>query len=219
MSDRWVTFDCYGTLVDWESGMRAALRSVVGDRADAVLATYYQVEPDVQLEGFRRYREVLALALERAATAHGLPLDESQRDVLGATLPEWPVFEDTGPALRTLRRDGWRLGILSNVDRDLIDGTLPALRADVDLVVTAEDVRSYKPALGHFTDFQRQTGVGPGRWIHVACSLFHDVEPAARLGVPSVWIDRDGRARDPRPALTLGGLADLPERLEALVGQ
>ncbi len=218
MTDRWVSFDCYGTLVDWEAGMSAALESVVGDRAADVLSTYHELEARVQEERFRPYREVLALALERAAAAHGLALDATQRDVLGATLPSWPVFADTAPSLTALREAGWSLAILSNIDRDLIEQTLPALGAEVDLVVTAEDVRSYKPALAHFVEFRRRSGVQAGAWVHVACSLFHDVEPARGLGVPTVWIDREGRGPDPRPTVTLDGLRPLAQRLAALVG-
>jgi 2-haloacid dehalogenase len=217
MTARWATFDCYGTLVDWQGGMRAVIQSIAGDRTDAVLATYYEIEPEVQRERFRPYRDVLAIGLERAAASHGVTVDESQRDLLAATLPFWPVFEDTRPALRALRQRGWKLAILSNIDRDLIERTLPALGAEVDLVVTAEDVKSYKPALGHFTAFQRRSGVAPRRWVHVACSLFHDVQPAAELGVPSVWIDREGHPPDPRPTLTLSGLGELADRLEPIV--
>jgi 2-haloacid dehalogenase len=217
MTQRWASFDCYGTLVDWETGMRAALESVVGDQATEVLVTYYRLEADVQREQFRPYREVLALALQRAARTHGIDLDAAQRDVLGATLPSWPVFDDAAPALQALRQRGWKLAVLSNIDRDLIARTLPALGADIDLVVTAEDVRSYKPAPAHFLEFQRRSDVEPGCWVHVACSLFHDVAPANELSVPSVWIDRDGHIPDPRPTLMLPGLGDLPDRLEAVV--
>jgi 2-haloacid dehalogenase len=217
MTQRWASFDCYGTLVDWENGMHAALESVVGEHAPEVLATYYRLEAEVQRERYRPYREVLALALQRAAMTHDIDLDDRQRDVLGATLPSWPVFDDTAPSLQTLRRRGWRLAVLSNIDHDLIARTLPVLGAEIDLVVTAEDVRSYKPALAHFLEFQRRADAQPGCWVHVACSLFHDVAPANELGVPSVWIDRNGHIPDPRPTLTLTGLGDLPDRLETVV--
>jgi 2-haloacid dehalogenase len=216
MSDRWATFDCYGTLVDWEGGMAAALGSVVGDRAAAVLDTYYAVEPVVQGEGFRPYRDVLAEALGRAASEHGFTLDATQRDVLGATLPTWPVFADTAPALRELRARGWRLAILSNVDRDLVERTIPQLGTDFDLVITSQDVRSYKPGLAHFDELRRRSGVAPGRWVHVACSLLHDVGPADALGVPVVWIDRVQSPPDPRPAATLPDLRTLPDTLAQL---
>jgi 2-haloacid dehalogenase len=217
VSARWATFDCYGTLVDWQRGMGAALRQVVGDRAAEVLVRYYEIEPVVQREAFRPYRDVLAITLDRAAAEHGITLDPEQRDVLGRTLPQWPVFADTGSALTALRERGWKVAILSNIDRDLIDATVPRLGAPVDLVITAQDVESYKPAPAHFEEFARRAGVGNGAtWVHVACSLFHDVAPAHELGVPSVWINRDGCPADDRPAATLPDLVDLAPALEAL---
>jgi 2-haloacid dehalogenase len=217
MSARWATFDCYGTLVDWQGGMGAALRGVVGERAPEVLERYYEIEPVVQREAFRPYRDVLAIALDRAAAEHGIALDPEQRDVLGRTLPHWPVFRDTGSALTALHARGWKLGILSNIDRDLIEATVPQLGAPIDLVVTAQDVESYKPALAHFEEFARRAGVErSGTWVHVACSLFHDIAPARQIGVPSVWINRDGDPADDRPAATLPDLAELEPVLEAL---
>lgn len=217
MSGYWVTFDCYGTLVDWEGGMAAALRTVVGDRVDDVLPTYYALEPHVQAERFRPYRDVLAITLGRAAAEHGITLTAAEEDVLGRTLPSWPVFDDTGPALRELRDEGWNLAILSNVDLDLVEQTLPQLGAPFDLVITSQEVRSYKPALGHFREFQRRTGVDRGSWVHVACSLLHDIGPAEQLGVPSVWIDRLDSEADLRPAATQPDLRGLAEVLARVV--
>lgn len=206
---RWASFDCYGTLVDWEAGMRGAL----GD--DALLAAYHDAEREVQAAPFEPYREVLAAGLRRAAERCGAVLDDEH--VLARTLPEWPVYDDVGPALRRLRQDGWRLAILSNVDRDLIAGTLERLPVEFEIVVTAEDVRAYKPDLAHFRAFADRAGAHEA-WVHVACSLHHDIAPAGALGVPSVWIARGDflTSGDARPDVTLPDLRALPETLAAL---
>jgi 2-haloacid dehalogenase len=199
---RWATFDCYGTLVDWEAGMRAALG------AEALVAAYHEAERELEAEErFRPYREVLAEGVRRTGAA----VDDQ---VLARTMSGWPVFDDVGPALRRLLDDGWRLGILSNVDRDLIAGTLERLPVAIELVVTAEDVRSYKPAPAHFEAFAAQT---PDRtaWVHVACSLRHDIAPAAALGIPNVYIARGDflTSADVVPDQTLPDLTALPELL------
>jgi 2-haloacid dehalogenase len=137
--------------------------------------------------------------------------------VLAETLPGWPVFEDVVPALNNLRAGGWRLAILSNVDDDLIAATLSRLEVPVDIVVSAELIRSYKPALGHFETFRRESGVAEGAWVHVAQSLFHDIAPARRLGLPSVWVNRQDEANPGTATVTLPTLGRLAETLEPLV--
>jgi 2-haloacid dehalogenase len=211
---RWATFDCYGTLVDWLGGMRAAIASVAPDRADRLLAAYHEEEPAVQAEGFRRYREVLAEALARAAAREHVALAPGQERVLGDTLPAWPVFEDVPDALNRLHEDGWRIALLSNVDEDLVAGTIPHLGAPVDAVVTAERVGSYKPAPGHFETFRSE--YAPEHWVHVAQSLFHDIEVVAPMGIPSVWINRQGEPDPGIATVTLPDVRRLPETLARL---
>ena len=217
--DRWATFDCYGTLVDWDAGMAGAIRRVTPAHADAVLAAYRRLEPWVEAEWpFRRYRDVLRETLVRSARQAGATLPPGGDQVLGRTLPDWPVYPDVGPALGTLRDAGWRLAILSNVDRDLVAGTLQRLPVDVDLVVTAEDVGSYKPHPGHLLRFRETTGAGADAWIHVAMSMFHDITPAHELGIRGVYIARGPAKEDCRPAVAmLPDLVALPAVLEALV--
>lgn len=211
---RWVTFDCYGTLIDWESGMRAAVESVAPKGSeDRLLAAYHATEPEVEdTTPFLAYRRVLTESLKLAAEREGIELPEGGERVFAETLPDWPAFPDTVPTLEALRRDGWKLGILSNVDRDLLDGTLArTLPVAFDAAVTAEDVESYKPGLGHFERFAADYGADPGNWVHVGCSVFHDVEPATRVGVPGVLVDRDGRFREVGGAVAvLAGLSELP---------
>jgi 2-haloacid dehalogenase len=188
--DRWLTFDCYGTIADWNSCMRGALEPVVGGNAAALLSAYHQAE--LALEAgptWRPYRDILSSGLAWAARRLGIPLDSA--DVFVAAWPEMTVFPDTDEALGALASAGWRLAIVTNCDDDLFATTAPKLPVPFDVVVTAEQVRSYKPDLGHFRRFAEITGATPANWIHVANSWVHDILPAARMGLRSVWVDRD----------------------------
>lgn len=214
----WATFDCYGTLVDWEEGIGSAIAHVARGLEQRLLAAYYDLEHVVEAERpFRPYRQVLAETLRRAAEREGVPLAAPGAGILADTLPDWPVFPDVGAALGALREDGWQLAILSNVDRDLIEGTLRHLPVEIDLVVTAQDVEAYKPGLAHFEHFREITGVAAGEWFHVARSWFHDMVPTKQLGIPNVWINRGGDADDPSIAgAVLPDLSALPETLKRL---
>jgi 2-haloalkanoic acid dehalogenase type II len=190
-----LTFDCYGTLIDWERGISEAFAAAA--RADgvalevaAVLRAYHEVEPRVQAERYRRYRDVLALTARGVADRLGWTLPPGRESFLAESLPSWPPFPDTNDALRRLKGAGHRLIILSNVDDDLLAGTRHHLAVEFDAVITAERVGSYKPAGGHFAAARTQIGDAP--WLHVAQSYFHDVQPARALGVPTAWINRKG---------------------------
>jgi 2-haloacid dehalogenase len=217
--ERWATFDCYGTLVDWNGGIRAELEKLFGtERAEELLARFHQVEPEIQAAAPGvSYREVLTIALERLAAETGLTLPEGEASVLARSLPSWPVFEDVRPGLTEARSHGWRLGILSNTDRDLIDASIEALGVPFETSIVAGEIGSYKPAHRHWEVFYEQTGADPAGHVHVAQSLFHDIAPAAELGIPSIWINRLGEPDDPRPARTLSGVAHLADALDALV--
>ena len=190
-----LTFDCYGTLIDWERGIAEAfsaaarLDDVTLERA-AVLRAYHELEPRIQAERYRRYRDVLGLAARAVADRLGWKLAPGREAFLPESLPSWPPFPDTNEALGRLRDAGHRLVILSNVDDDLLAGTRRHLAVEFDFVVTAQQVGSYKPAPGHFTAARERIGATP--WAHVAQSYFHDVQPARALGIPSVWINRKG---------------------------
>jgi 2-haloacid dehalogenase len=218
--DRWATFDCYGTLVDWNAGIRSALESLFGvEQADALLARYHELEPEIQAAGPElSYREVLTVALERLAEEAGLMLPEGEASALARSLPSWPVFDDVRPALTEARERGWRLAILSNTDRDLIDASLEAIGVPFDLAIVAGEIGSYKPAPRHWEVFREATGAGRGSHVHVAQSLYHDIAPATELGIPCVWINRLGEPDDPRPARTLASLTGLADLLEAVRG-
>lgn len=216
---RWATFDCYGTLVDWESGMAQALEQISPGSAKQLLHAYHQLEPQVEAETpFRLYRDVLAETLRRAAGCQGIRLASGDEHVLAETLRDWPVFSDVAPALIGLRGGGWKLAILSNVDKDLIARTLKRMPVTFDDVVTAEDVRAYKPALAHFNRFRETHGATRENWLHVARSWMHDIEPASRLGLKSVWINRGREIRDGRlAAAVLPDLSELPPTANRLL--
>ena len=193
MADRWLTFDCYGTIADWNTGMGRALGPLAGADARRLLAGYHQAELELEAgPGWMPYREVLTAGLASAARHEGITLPEGGEETFVRAWPDMPVFEDASPALAALREQGWRLAILTNCDDDLFATTRTRLPVPFDVVVTAQQVGSYKPDLGHFRAFADKTGVSKADWIHVANSWVHDILPAARLGLRSVWVDRDG---------------------------
>lgn len=194
---RWVTFDCFGTLVDWRHGIATSAELVAPGHGGRLLHAYGPHERAVQQESPRlRYREVLAEALRRACAEEGVALRPDNAGILAATLPYWPVFPDVGAELARLREAGWRIALLTNCDRDLIAGTRRRLPVPFDAVVTSEDAGAYKPDLAPFTVFR--DSFDPERWVHVAQSYVHDLVPAHRLGLRRVWINRQGeRPADP----------------------
>ena len=218
--ERWATFDCYGTLVDWNAGIRDALARLLPDaEPDALLARYHELEPQVEAEEFRTYAEVLATVATRIAAERGMDLPWAGAQELPRSLPQWPVFPDVPAALEDARARGWRLCILSNTDRALLDASLEAIGVPFDHSIVAEEVGSYKPAHGHWERFSADTGAERSRHVHVAQSLFHDIAVANELGVSSVWINRLGEhAPDSaRPTRELPGLTGLGATLDELV--
>ena len=216
--DRWATFDCYGTLIDWERGLGDALGRLwpEADRA-GILARYHEIEPEVQAGSAAPYRHVLAESLRRLADAEGLPLAETDEGALADSLPDWPAFPEVPAALGELARRGWRLAILSNTDPDLLEASIEHLGVRPDLVVTATEAGSYKPALGHWERFRQVADPAPGRHVHVAASPFHDLAPCAELGIPAVWINRLGEESELPRAAELPDLAPLPVTLDAVM--
>ena len=218
MSDRWATFDCYGTLIDWMGGIRTTLARLWPDAdADALLGRYHRVEPAVQAGRGTPYRTVMAETLSRVAAQSGLVIPAGAEDALGSSLPGWPAFGEVPASLAELRTRGWRLAILSNTDADLLDASLRSIGVPVDLRIVASEIGSYKPALGHWNAFFAETGADEARHVHVAASLVHDVEPCAKLGLRCVWINRLGEESALPRAGELSDLAPLPATLDALV--
>jgi 2-haloacid dehalogenase len=216
--DRWATFDCYGTLIDWERGIRETL-SDLWPEADShkLLARFHEIEPKVQAGTFLPYREVLAQALEAIAEIEGLELRPLDREALAESLPAWPPFPAVRGSLEEIVSRRWRWAILSNTDPDLLAGSIVSIGVQPDFVVTAHDAGSYKPAHRHWKVFTERSSVDPSRHVHVAASLFHDVAPAAELGIPAVWINRLGEKSDLPRAAELSDLSGLPDTLDRLV--
>jgi 2-haloacid dehalogenase/putative hydrolase of the HAD superfamily len=211
-----ITFDCYGTLIDWEAGIAHAFTSAAaraGIHLDpaAVLDAYLTIERVVEGERYRTYRDILVETARRVAVPLGWPLDAADARFLPESLGDWPPFRDTNPALQRLAGAGYRLGILSNVDDDLLAATRTRLAVPFEVIVTAQQVRSYKPAPEHWHEARRR--IGDARWLHAAQSDYHDVTAARRLGIPVAWINRHGQpvgsAGPPdRTFPNLTGLAD-----------
>jgi 2-haloacid dehalogenase len=216
--DRWATFDCYGTLIDWERGIADALARLWPERdGRQLLALYHQIEPGVQAGSSLPYREVMARTVEGVARKDRLELRPLDREILGESLPDWPAFPEVRAALEDLRVRGWRLAILSNTDPDLVAASIVQIGVQPDLVITAAEAGSYKPAHGHWNAFRERTGAEPSRHVHVGASLFHDIAPAAELGIPAVWINRLGEEGDLPRAAELPDLSGLPATLDKLV--
>lgn len=219
---RWDTlsFDCYGTLVDWVAGITtvfctAAARDGVALAAEDVIAAYHELEPEVQADAYRPYREVLAETALWVAAGLGWPLAPERAGFLADSLPDWPVFPDTRPALERLK-SRYKLAILSNIDDDLLGATVRRIGVEFDWTVTAQQVRSYKPGQAHFLKALERLDGDRGRLLHVAQSKFHDIRPCRELGIDCVWVNRQMERLDEglEPLQTVKDLAELVGWLE-----
>jgi 2-haloacid dehalogenase len=216
--ERWATFDCYGTLIDWNGGIRRELARVFAEEeADWLLQRYHRIEPRLQESGRLTYREVLTRALEQLAEEEDVGLPDEERDALVRSLPAWEPFREVPEALEDARARGWRLAILSNSDADLIEASKRRLGITFEATVVASEIGSYKPVHAHWEEFFRRTNAPRDGHVHVAASLFHDIVPANELGLRSVWINRLGEhsnaARADRELPDLRGLADVLDNL------
>jgi 2-haloacid dehalogenase len=216
---RWATFDCYGTLVDWNTGIGAELGRLFGSSVrEQMLARYHVIEPRVQGEHPAwSYRDVMAAVLAELASEAGIALPADERDALGRSLPGWPVFAEVPGALAEARGRGWALVALSNSDRGLIEASLQSIGVPFDGAIVASEIGSYKPAHGHWRAFYESTGADRSRHVHVAQSHFHDIVPAHDLGIRSIWINRLGERAEPAPTRELPDLAGLAGVLDELV--
>jgi 2-haloalkanoic acid dehalogenase type II len=224
---RWDTlsFDCYGTLVDWVSGIttafsEAAARDGVELAAEDVIAAYLELEPEVQTDTYRPYREVLGETALRVATGLGWPLVPERAGFLAESLPGWPVFADTRPALERLKAR-YGLAVLSNIDDDLLQATVRRIGVEFDWTVTAQQVCSYKPGHAHFQEALERLDGDRGRLLHVAQSKFHDIRPCKEVGIDCVWVNRQGERLDEglEPVHVVGDLAELVQWLSMVGGR
>jgi 2-haloacid dehalogenase len=203
-SARWATFDCYGTLIDWNGGLRRALGS------DELLERYHEVEPQVQAENPKAsYRHVMTEVARRIGAEDP---DEPAR-----SLPSWEPFPEVRAALEEAHGRGWKLAALSNTDRDFIEASLERIGVPFELAIVAGEIGSYKPARAHWDSFFAETGAATDLHVHVAQSHFHDIVPARALGLTTVWINRLHERAEPPPTRELPDLSDLPDTLDELV--
>jgi 2-haloacid dehalogenase len=212
--ERWATFDCYGTLIDWNGGIRAPLARLWGDGlADELLHRYHEIEPEVEAESpGMAYRDVMATVLARLGD-----VPSGEDDALGESLPSWQPFPEVPAALEEARSRGWRLAILTNCDRDLIEASKTRLGVPFDATIVASEIGSYKPAPRHWEEFFAQTGASREGHVHVAASHFHDVVTARNLGLRTVWINRLDEHLAPAPDRERRDLAGLADVLDELV--
>jgi 2-haloacid dehalogenase len=184
-----LTFDCYGTLIDWETGIAGWLRPFADAPDDALLESFARHEAELEAGPYRPYREVLAEALRRVGRDFGFEPTDAQAAAFGASVGVWPAFADSVPALAALKRR-FRLGVITNCDDDLFALSNRRLGVEFDWVITAEQARGYKPRTENFTYAFDRIDVPRERILHVAQSLFHDHVPAKAYGMTTVWVDR-----------------------------
>ena len=218
----WLSFDCYGTLIDWETGllgyMRPLLKGNGCDISDAqILALYSEFEPRQQAGHYRRYREVLTAVVRDFAHEFSFDVTDNEADGLAESIRQWQPFADTVAGLQRLH-SRYKLAVLSNIDDDLFAYTAPKLEVRFDAVVTAQQVHSYKPSLNNFEALLRRYAIPRENLLHVAESLYHDVAPAHSLGITTVWVNRrQGKAAaasklaDVRPDLEVPDVGRLAE--------
>jgi 2-haloacid dehalogenase len=221
-----ITFDCYGTLIDWERGILAALAPVIqrhGSPADAatLLQLYTRHEARQESSPYRTYREVLRAVMAAIAADLGFTPSDDDLNALPESVGQWPPFDDTVAALQKLKRR-YKLVILSNIDDDLFAQSKPRLGVEFDAIITAQQVGSYKPALNHFHTALQRLAVPQSQILHVAQSPYHDLAPARQLGFATVWINRPSLLPgtglslpvDVTPDLEVPDMRSLVERIE-----
>lgn len=189
-----LTFDCYGTLIDWERGILEALRPVllahgVNEDGERLLERYARIEAELEAGPYRPYRAVLAAVLERIASDHGFMPSSKELAAFSRSVEAWPAFADSAQALRALKQR-YKLAVISNIDDDLFAYSNERLGVEFDWIVTAQQAKSYKPLRNTFRVAFEHIPIPRERWLHVAQSLFHDHVPAKELGLETVWVNR-----------------------------
>jgi 2-haloacid dehalogenase len=220
---RIITFDCYGTLIDWETGILDAIRPILSVH-DAhlsdvdILRIYGEIEADEESGAYQSYKEILRAVVRGFGTRLGFAPSQQEQQSLPNSLANWKPFPDTVAALHQLQQQ-FKLGILSNIDDDLFAATAPQLGIEFDHVVTASQARAYKPSLDIFRLAQKEIGLPPQQWLHAGQSIYHDVVPAQSMGIATVWVNRpsplpnSGAAKPARgkPDLEVSSLEELAD--------
>jgi 2-haloacid dehalogenase len=192
MAYRYLTFDCYGTLIDWKTGIEKELTAALGEMrlgGQDLLKAYGAIERREEAS-YKKYREVLRRSALSMSKELGTRVSDEAARGFAASVPNWPAFPDTAKFLREVGSRGYKRYILSNVDNDLLEGTIKSNHLEVDGFVTAEEVGSYKPGIAHWMEFLRRTGAAKDEVLHVAQSIYHDVIPTQQLGIASAWVNR-----------------------------
>ncbi len=192
----WVTFDVYGTLIDWEAGIFAAFKKeakrddfTIEDREkERIITLFHEYSKDVEGGSYELYAEVLRQVAVKIAKEIGWPLEPSRAGFLPDSVPRWMPFRETAPQLKKFFNN-YQTGLVANADDKLLGLTRRHIPGNYDLVVTAQQVRSYKPEPAHFNEFARRVGSKKG-WVHIGSSYYHDVEPCLKLKVPVIWVNR-----------------------------
>ena len=196
----WVTFDVYGTLIDWETGAydaftKEAERDGFTIERDELIRLFHEIQIDIQSGSYELYAEVLRRTAVQISRQLGWPLEPSRSGFLPNSVGRWPAFKETNTQLDRFRKK-YELGLISNIDDKLLGETRRHFKADFDLVVTAQQVRSYKPDPAHFKEAERRIGSKKG-WVHVASSYYYDVEPCIKAKIPVIWVNRNKESLDP----------------------
>jgi 2-haloacid dehalogenase len=218
MPVEWVTFDCYGTLIDWERGITDALLPLLPAGIDRreLAERYIAMEAEFEADSYHLYRDVLDRVGRRLLRSLDAALPDDKASPLPSSLADWRPFPEVPAALRALVEQGRHLAILSNVDRDLLELSIGRIGVRPDLSITAEDCGSYKPAPGHWRRFLEQSGASSERTVHVGASQYHDMRPAAALGFRTVFVDRHGESLETSPTRVIGELGALPDVIDEL---
>ncbi len=206
--DRIISFDCYGTIIDWEEGITVAFEKLLKRRgmevsSEELLSRYAKIEAELE-NSYRPYREILREVAVKLARSFGVELSKDEKNVLVSSLPSWPPFPDSRDALLKIKEKG-KIAIISNIDNALIEKTVKNLGVDFDFIITAEMAGAYKPSLKIFELAHSIFKVPKSRWIHVAQSIYHDIRPAKSYGITAVWIRRRGYGA----TLPISGTPDL----------
>jgi 2-haloacid dehalogenase/putative hydrolase of the HAD superfamily len=197
---RFVSFDCYGTLIDWESGafdayQKEAQRDGFTVDRNVLIPLFIEIQHEIERGSYELYAEVLRRTAVRSAKEMGWDLEPSRSNFLPNSVPAWPAFRETNAQLERFSKK-LEIGILSNIDDKLLGATRRHFRVDFDLVVTAQQVRSYKPDLAHFKECQRRIE-GKKGWVHIASGYEADVEPCLKAKIPVIWVNRRGETLEP----------------------
>jgi 2-haloacid dehalogenase len=222
MSFPLISFDCYGTLIDWARGMKNALAEITRRMnldvdLNELPQRYIEIELEIEQSGYRKYREVLALGVSRLFEELGVKLSNEEKRIFADSINNWPPFEETSDVLKKLK-ENHTLAILSNIDDDIIRRSIGLIGVEFDAVITAEQLRSYKPSPGHWRKILETSGLPKEKILHAAASYVHDIVPAKDMGFTTVWINRNNEAitRDIKPDYELQDLRPLPALLESL---